>query len=241
MDGDPTTFSYIAPIDANNQLFIHPYLVNPNSEDHIFYPAGNKLFRNSAATLIQINQNNPDGTSEGWSELTNFVTPAGTIISTLAISATNPANVLYYASYSASQKPEIYRLSNANNSSSTSDLKVQTFTAVNSDSIPPEGAYIHDIAVSEDNGNEIIAVVSNYSTESIYYSTNGGNTWTELEETLNLQTEMDLLSEPQRSPKPLLVKRHILLELVRDYMQRIPSQEAIQNGNSRVLQLLETL
>ncbi|MEQ9092182.1 MAG: T9SS type A sorting domain-containing protein [Balneola sp.] len=178
LDGDPTTFSYIAPIDANNQLFIHPYLVNPNSENHIFYPAGNKLFRNSSATLIQVNQNNPNGTSEGWSDLTTMATPAGTIISTLAISATNPSNVLYYASYSASQKPEVYRLANANNSSSTSDLKVQSFTAVNSDSIPPAGAYIHDIAISEDNGNEIIAVVSNYSTESIYYSTNGGNTWT---------------------------------------------------------------
>ena len=176
--GEPTDFSYISPLGASQQLFIHPYLVNHVDEDFIFYPAGNDLFRNNSATSLERNTSNADGTNEGWTELTQLSTFGSTIISTLALSTTNPEDVLYYASFSNTSVPQIYRLKNSSTATTSADLSVKSFTEATSDSIPPTGAYIHDIAVSEDNGNEIIAVVSNYSTESIYYSTNGGNNWT---------------------------------------------------------------
>lgn len=172
-NGDPTNFSFIAPPSAQNQLFIHPYLVNHTNEDIIFYPDGNKLFRNNVAI-----SSNSNVVSQSWTDLDNLSTPSGTLISTLALSTTNPSNVLYYASFSGNSVPQIFRLSNSNSTTSTTDLNIQSFTVATSDSIPPEGAYIHDIAVSEDNGFEVMAVVSNYSTESIYYSTDGGNNWT---------------------------------------------------------------
>lgn len=178
VSGDPTSFSYIAPIGATDQLFIHPYLVNHTNEDVLFYPGGNKLHRNDIVTSLLRNTSQPDGISQGWTELSDFSTDQGSIISTLEISTTNPVDVLYYASFSNGSAPKIYRLKNASTTTSPSDLIVRTFSSSTSDSIPPSGAYIHDIAVSEDNGNELIAVVSNYSTESIYYSTNGGVTWT---------------------------------------------------------------
>jgi len=177
--GEPFGFSYIAPLDADNQLFIHPYIVNHTNEDIIFYPSGNKLFRNISATTLLRNTSDSDGTSEGWSELTDFSTPNGTIISTLAISTTNPVDVLYYASFNSNSVPQIYRLDNASSDEQTvSNLQVKSFTVDNSTTVPPTGAYIHDISISEDNGNELIAIVSNYSTESIYYSDDGGDNWT---------------------------------------------------------------
>lgn len=176
--GEPTGFSYISPLAASSQLFIHPYLVNHNNEDIIFYPSGFRLYRNDMATTLERNTDEPDGTSEGWTQLSNLLTTPGTLISTLALSTTNPTDVLYYASYSESQAPKIYRLENASTATETSDLTVIEITAQNSTSVPPEGAYIHDIAIAEDNGNELIAVVSNYSTESIYYTSNGGSSWT---------------------------------------------------------------
>lgn len=176
--GEPTNFSYIAPLQAQDKLFIHPYLVNHTNEDVIFYPGGNQLYRNNSATSLQTNQDNTDGTAEGWTELSNLSTADQSIISTLEISTTNPNDFLYYAEFNQSGVPRIFRLFNASTTTTSDDLKILTFTPSTSDSIPPSGAYIHDIAVSEDNGNEVIAIVSNYSTESIYYSTNGGNTWT---------------------------------------------------------------
>lgn len=176
--GEPNAFSYIAPLSANNQLFIHPYLINHVNEDFIFYPGGNELHRNNSATSLQPNQTNSNGTNEGWTNLTNFATPSGSIISTLALSTTNPSDILYYASYSAGSAPQIYKVTNSSTATTASDLTVISINSTNSDAVPPSGAYIHDIAISEDNGNELIAVVSNYSTESIYYSSNGGNNWT---------------------------------------------------------------
>ncbi|MEP1152258.1 MAG: T9SS type A sorting domain-containing protein [Balneola sp.] len=176
--GDPTNFSYITPLAASNQLFIHPYLVNHNDEDIIFYPSGRDLFRNDMGTTLANNQDNPDGINEGWTELSNLDTDPGSLISTLAITTTNPSDVLYYASYSENDAPKIYKLNNASTATETSDLTVIEITAENSTSVPPQGAYIHDIAISEDNGNELIVVISNYSTESVYYTSDGGSSWT---------------------------------------------------------------
>jgi len=178
VDGDPTTFSYIAPIAANNQLFIHPYLVNHNNEDIIFYPDANQLYRNNVATSILTNQTNSNGTNQGWNELSNFATVSGTIISTLEISTTNPSDILYYAAYAQNSVPLVYRLSSASSATSSPALDVKTFSESNSTSVPPAGAYIHDIAIAEDNGNEILVVISNYETESLYHSTDGGDNWT---------------------------------------------------------------
>jgi hypothetical protein len=176
--GEPTQFSYIAPLSASNTLFIHPYVVNHTNEDFIFYPGGNQLFRNNSATTLPRNATNPNGTNQGWSNLTEFASPPGTIISTLAISTANPSDVLYYAAYSGNSTPKIFKVTNSSTATTATDFNDISITSVNSNVTPPEGAYIHDISVSEDNGNEIIAVVSNYSTESIYYSSNGGNSWT---------------------------------------------------------------
>lgn len=178
LTGDPTSFSYIAPLDASGQLFIHPFIGNPNNEDIIFYPGGRKLFRNNSATSLTRNTSNPNGIDQGWTDLINFAGQAGSIISTLAVSNSNPSDVLYYGLYFQFAKPRIYRVDNASTATEASDLTVIEFDETNSSPVPPSGAYIHDIAIDEDNGNELIAVISNYETESVYYSSDGGNNWT---------------------------------------------------------------
>lgn len=176
--GDPTTYSYITPLDASGQLFIHPYLVNSNNEDIIFYPGGRKLFRNNSAKSLATNQSNSSGTDEGWTELTNFAGQPGSIISTLAISTTSPNDVLYYGLYFQFAQPKIFKITNASTATEASDLTVIEFDSNNSSIVPTSGSYIHDIAIGEDNGNELMAIVSNYNTESIFYSNDGGSTWT---------------------------------------------------------------
>jgi len=165
--GDPTNFAFVAPPAASNQLFIHPYVVNPNNEDVMFYPDTDSLFRNTQLTTMA------SGTSQGWTKLQNIASGAGSshIISTLEFSESNPANRLYYAASSGSASPRVFRLDDAN-------------TATDGEVTLPfpgfSGQYVHDIAVNPLNGDELLVIVSNYETESVYHSSDAGSSWSKV-------------------------------------------------------------
>jgi len=163
--GTPINFAFVAPPAASNQLFIHPYVVNPNNEDVMFYPDADSLFRNTSLTTI------PSNSAQDWVKLQNIGVGSGSthIISTLEFTLSNPANRLYYAASSSGATPRLFRLDNAN---SAMDGEVNVSPPV----VP--GTYIHDIAVNAENGDELIAVISNYNVESIYHSDDGGAFWT---------------------------------------------------------------
>ena len=62
-------WSVVSPSGASNQLFINPFVIDPNDENIMYYPAGNTLWRNTSLSNIPNFQQN--GTSSGWSELTD--------------------------------------------------------------------------------------------------------------------------------------------------------------------------
>lgn len=171
LNGGPEgPFAFVHPSGATEQLFIHPYEVDPNDESIMYYPDGNNMWRNTQVDLIT-NQDG-DGTSNGWTELSSVNVPSGYTISSLEVSKT-PANVLYYAGYSDSNTPVIMRLDNAN----TANNGAQDVSIENA----PSGAYVYDIAVSPINSNEALAVMSNYNIVGIYHTIDGGNSWTAVE------------------------------------------------------------
>ncbi len=170
-------FSFVAPISANNQLFIHPFAVNPTSDNFVMYPDGAELWRNNQMRTVPRNTAEPSGTSTGWTKI-NANSGAGVnhLISTLEFSSTNPSNRFYYGASAGNDTPRIFRLDNANTSNlAATDISI---TALNSSTVPPSGAYIHDIAVNSSDGSELLVIVSNYETESIYHSLDAGATWT---------------------------------------------------------------
>ena len=168
--GEPIDFSFIEPLGSTGQLFIHPFAVNRSNEDIIVYPENGLIWINKQLTTIPRNVENGDGTSVGWSKLTNVNTgPNGHIISTLEFSRESPSNRLYYAGFSNNLKPTLHRFDNIN-----------AFDGEINISIPDaeEGAYIHDIAVNPENGDEVLVAISNYEVESVFYSNNAGANWT---------------------------------------------------------------
>ena len=64
---------------------------------------------------------------------------------------------------------------------STSATSGQTFTLSGAEG----GAYVHDIAINPDNADELMVVISNYNTESLFYSTNGGQNFTAVQGNLS--------------------------------------------------------
>ncbi len=170
--------SYVNPINAENQLFIHPYTIDPNDNNIMYYPEGNHMWRNT--TIGDIDNNNSEGTNQGWQEETSINVPSNHVITALEVSRT-PADILYYAGYNGDNQPAIRKLNNASSSTSPTDIDLPNNSNLN-------GAYVNDIAVSPVNGNEVIVLLSNYGVPSLWHTTDGGNSWENIEGNLSVQS-----------------------------------------------------
>lgn len=166
--------SYLHPSNAQDQLFIHPYVVDPNDENVMYYPENDHIWRNTAMDRIS-NNNSSDGTSTGWEELENVSTGSQHTITALAVSTNNPANRLYFGGYNPDLEPVLKRLDNAKNA--TNDVDDITLPAGNDLS----GAYVKDIAINPANSDEVIVVLSNYNIVGLYHTPDGGKNWTAIE------------------------------------------------------------
>lgn len=177
-DGD---YTVVRPnTTTSDRLFIHPYVVDPNDEDYLYYPILNTLWRNNAVLSI------PDLTNAnatGWSEMTGVGTE---VSSSLRISAlevsTSAANVLYfgasqYAGSSATLTPKVYKLTSANTTAVSTTPTDITPSTTNW----PNGGWIHDIAINPADEDEVIVVVSNYNVVGLFYTDDGGASWSEIE------------------------------------------------------------
>jgi hypothetical protein len=174
-NGNPqiaSNWSDITPSNATNQLFINPFTVDPSNEDYMYYLTQTAVWRNNQLNDLPMYLN---GTTTGWSQLSNLTVPAGYSITALAVSRQNSASVLYYgASPDASTNPaRIYRFENA---TSATDGEVERILPASSN-----GGYVHRIAINPANSNEILVVLSNYRLVGLYHSSDGGQNFTAVE------------------------------------------------------------
>lgn len=160
----------VTPEGARNQLFISPFDVDPNDENVMYYAAGNVLWRNDRLDDIPRNE---DSTSVGWAELTNLSVPSDYVISAVTVSTSHPKHVLYYGASSLTDPPKLYRLEKSH-AAEDGEQDISITDA-------PARAYLHDIAVNPIDGNEILAVLSNYSIIGLYHSRDGGQTYAAVE------------------------------------------------------------
>lgn len=168
-DIDGSDWSTITPSGATGKKFINPYAVDPDNENYMYYIAGNILWRNSS--LSSIPKYNQDSTSQGWSSI-NLQIPAGYSFSTLAVSRTS-ANILYLAASSSTGQPKIYKMNNSRTATTVIDITSNLNAS--------GGSYIHGIAINPDDANEVLAVISNYNVRSLWYTNNGGQSWSDVE------------------------------------------------------------
>lgn len=169
-------YSNITPTGATGMLFINPFVVDPNDENIMILTAGNVLWRNNQLNSLPNNPNYQEGMSQGWSELSGLAVPSGFVLTTLAISQSNPAHRLYFGASDYNENsgpPKIYKLDNSNTATSGAiDISVPG---------APSGVYIHNISVNPDNADEFMVIFSNYKIPSIYHSNNGGQSYSLIE------------------------------------------------------------
>jgi hypothetical protein len=123
--------------------------------------SGSKILRNKNLHLIPLS-GNLSPMSTNWSTV-NFT--GGGQVSCLTSSISTPAHRLYIGTSNGG----VYRVEDAPNN----------FLVTNISSGFPyrKGSYVSDIAVHPLDANKMLLVFSNYNVYSVYYSENGGDTW----------------------------------------------------------------
>ncbi len=153
------TGALIKPAGASGYLFVTPYVLDPTNTSIIYIAAGGNIWRNTDVQSIQIGTDS--ATTINWTQFTNIDTNSN--ISALAVS-TSPAHILYYGTTDG----KIFKVIGSDNGNPTSQN-------ITSSSFP--AGYISSIAVDPSDANNIMVDFSNYNILSIFYSSDGGTTW----------------------------------------------------------------
>ena len=158
--------------------FVTNLRVNPDNTEDLYYVNFNRLFRTASASTVS---------ASTWTELTGVaqaVNPAnsrGKDISIRAIAFTRGAYATTHSLFLGTTDGKVLRLDNPRNAAPNT-------APVN---ITPSGlnGNVQDIAVNPNNDDEILAVVSNYNTVSIWWTANAKSaspTWRNAEGNLTL-------------------------------------------------------
>ncbi len=143
-------------------LFVHPFTLDPVDNNIMYLPNGSQIWRNT--NLAAAEQED----LSFWSIVTQG---SGTV--TAIAASENPQGVVYWGT----SNRNIYRMEDSHLSS------VQPSELV-SDSIS-SGTYTSCIAIDPSDADKVIVVYSNYNVVSLWYSENGGETWTDIEGNLS--------------------------------------------------------
>jgi len=167
VDGQRVEEAPAFPSNADGQFFIHPFEVDPAAPSTMYYPAGDSIYRNVSLRTEP---------TEAWQQLPASL-PSGYAVTTLEASTTNDAHVLYYGATDADgdNTPEaarLYRAEEARGAFAPTEVTGASF---------PDGAFPSDIAVDPRSSDSVLVAFSNYGVTSLFYSTDGGETWTNVE------------------------------------------------------------
>jgi hypothetical protein len=160
-----TANTRVDPTGGSGYLFINPFILDPTLPKRMYLAGGTTVWRNSDLTAIPMGSSNT--TAVNWKNLTQTAT-GGATVSALAAS-TSPANILYYGTSGG----KIYKLANAHQDNAT-------VTDIGTGKGLPSSGYVSSIAVDPKNADRVIIAYSNYASRSIFRTTNGGGTWSDI-------------------------------------------------------------
>ncbi len=146
----------ISPPNAGDDelnLFVNPILLDPVAPNKAFVGAQGRVYY-----TLNIRQNPSE---DDWLTFGNGTLPNNQRVSAMGASI-EPQGVLYMGT-------EGGRLYRVNNSTRLDDIEDVTGSL-------PSG-YISCVMVDPTNANRVLVSYSNYNMQSIYYTTNGGDTW----------------------------------------------------------------
>ncbi|RLD62538.1 MAG: hypothetical protein DRI95_12960, partial [Bacteroidetes bacterium] len=153
-------FEYWTRVDpGSGNLFVNPYILDPNNTNMMYYIGGSKIYRNSNLEAIPSFSQSPATTN--WTRLDNSEVDGA--VTTLTIS-TEPANILFYGTSDG----KIYKMINSLvGDPDPIDITGSDFPAGN----------IGSVLVSPSDTSELFVTFTNYEVISIWHSSDGGSSW----------------------------------------------------------------
>ena len=174
-DGNRESFRRIDPIGAEEYQFIHPFVVDPNDAEIMYLPAGNKLWRNSELSSLELS-NEWDSISQGWVELLELDLSNNVYLTSIAVSNQNPPHRLYLGT----NKKAVFRVDNAHTNNPNVTEVTQAYApgqGMDAGDYFHNSAYVNNIAIHPTDADVAMAVFSNYGVYSLYYTSNAGESW----------------------------------------------------------------
>jgi photosystem II stability/assembly factor-like uncharacterized protein len=166
-NGMPNQWARIDPLSAKGQMFIDPFVLDPNNQKRMYYVGKDRIWRNDDVTQIPLHYSlDTNAVNTGWIML-SATRDSTKSISAIAVSKT-PSDRMYYGTTDGL----VYRVDAANGTAPS--VKNITGTSF------PKSAYVSCIAISPLDADKMIVVFSNYNVISLFYSSNGGNGWTNI-------------------------------------------------------------
>jgi hypothetical protein len=169
--GAPTAFGRIDPIGPtkDDYTFINPLVVDPNDNNIMYLPAGKRLWRQNQLSTLPMT-GTWDSIATGWFKLSDTITASNTgnnlqfpaQITAIAVSK-SPANTVYIGT----SNRDVYRVSNANTGN-------PSFVKINKGFM---AGFVSGIAIDPEDDKKVMVCYSNYNTNSIFYSSNGGDSF----------------------------------------------------------------
>ncbi len=164
--GDFVSFARIRPAIATNPGFIAPFILDPNNDNIMYLPDGNRILRNNNLDEV------PGGTfafaTKNWVAIPQTATPDNSTVTALDVSRFPEANQLYFGTNSGA----IFKMKNAN-------LDNQQVEDISTGKGMPPG-YVSNITVDPSNNNKVMVAFSNYGIPSLFFTEDGGESWTDI-------------------------------------------------------------
>ncbi|RED97049.1 FlgD immunoglobulin-like domain containing protein [Marinoscillum furvescens] len=165
------SFARVDPIGGGSRegqgyLFINPYILDPTNANRMFLAGGDVLWRND--NLSQIPAGSQKQTLVGWSEIEDTQLAAGTYT---AIEK-SPVQDLLLAGVTE-ETPRIQKIMNASDPTQ-SDVETIIWPEF------PKNGHIICIATHPESPSEFVVVFSNYNVPSVFHTTDGGVTFTDI-------------------------------------------------------------
>lgn len=166
VQGNVQRYARIDPkgVPKDSFLFINSFVLDPTDTKRMYLPTRHSLWRCNNLTLAPWGVWDTVATAtEGWEEIAATTTTK--TLSAVAAS-TAPAHRVYYGT----QDGFVYRIDDAHQGNPTPrDITSSTF---------PRNANIECIALNPRNADTAIVVFSNYNIISVFFTGDGGTTWT---------------------------------------------------------------
>lgn len=154
--------------------------MDPNNDRRIFWNGRQRLWRLDNIEDITIGYDMQNKEPDFWIEIdSSAMHPAAGYITDIEMCQSDSARVWY-----GSSNGRFYRLDNAY-ATAQSDMNLTELTGADF----PSGGYVSCIAVNPFNSDQIVVTFANYNIPSIWYSTDGGLSWTDISGNLEENTD----------------------------------------------------